>query len=90
MAAVTPLPARMMTARYGYSPRPIPAQDDACQALGKAPPDNLHWIASSRLRSCVISVQLWESARGSLAAHFAYIVENRHILEVGVRTHGDD
>lgn len=57
-AAVTPLPARKMTARYGIGPRLTARNGDACQALGKAPPDSLRWVWRSRLRTPIIPVQL--------------------------------
>lgn len=63
-AAVTPLPARIVTARYGYSPRPTSHNGDACQALGKAPPDNLHWVSRSRLRTRILPIQLSGNSRG--------------------------
>ena len=60
-AAVTPLPARIVTARYGIRPRLTARNGDSCQALGKAPPDNLHWVERSRLRTPIIPVQLWKN-----------------------------
>ena len=80
-AAVTPLPARIVTARYGIGPRLTARNGDACQALGKAPPDHLRWVWRSRLRTPIIPVQLCKNcsevhSRRPMLSPAAFVMRN--------------